>query len=31
MSVPAGDVLDQFRKDFDTGELPAISWLRNDS
>ena len=27
MKVPAGDVLDQFRKDVTTGKLPAVSWL----
>ncbi len=25
--VPKGDVLHQFRKDVDTGQLPAVSWL----
>jgi phospholipase C len=27
MKVPKGDVLHQFRKDVDTGKLPAVSWL----
>ena len=27
MKVPKGDVLHQFRKDVDNGELPAVSWL----
>ncbi|MEO8109353.1 MAG: phospholipase C, phosphocholine-specific [Ginsengibacter sp.] len=26
-AVPKGDVLHQFRKDVDAGELPAVSWL----
>lgn len=25
--VPKGDVLDQFRKDVETGQLPTVSWL----
>ena len=27
VSVPSGDVLFQFRKDVDSGALPAVSWL----
>jgi len=27
MKVPKGDVLHQFRKDVETGDLPAVSWL----
>ena len=27
MKVPKGDVLHQFRKDVETGELPTVSWL----
>ena len=27
LSVPAGDILYQFRKDVDEGKLPAVSWL----
>lgn len=27
MKVPKGDVLHQFRKDVDRGELPAVSWV----
>lgn len=27
IQVPKGDVLHQFRKDVDTGQLPAVSWL----
>lgn len=27
ISVPKGDVLYRFRKDVETGELPAVSWL----
>jgi len=27
ISVPKGDVLHQFRKDVETGQLPAVSWL----
>ncbi len=27
IAVPKGDVLHQFRKDVDTGQLPAVSWL----
>jgi phospholipase C len=27
LPVPKGDVLDQFRKDVDTGQLPTVSWL----
>lgn len=27
VEVPAGDVLYQFRKDVDSGELPTVSWL----
>lgn len=27
MKVPKGDVLHQFRKDVESGELPAVSWL----
>lgn len=27
VTVPKGDVLHQFRKDVDTGKLPAVSWL----
>jgi phospholipase C len=27
MKVPKGDVLHQFRKDVETGKLPAVSWL----
>ncbi|WP_293888928.1 MULTISPECIES: phosphocholine-specific phospholipase C [unclassified Sphingobacterium] len=27
LEVPKGDVLYQFRKDVDTGRLPAVSWL----
>lgn len=27
VTVPKGDVLHQFRKDVNTGKLPAVSWL----
>ncbi|MFZ4574266.1 MAG: phosphocholine-specific phospholipase C [Phycisphaerales bacterium] len=27
VDVPAGDVLHQFRRDVESGELPAVSWL----
>jgi phospholipase C len=27
MKIPKGDVLHQFRKDVETGELPTVSWL----
>src|SRR5690606_21541159 len=27
VTVPKGDVLYQFRKDVNTGKLPAVSWL----
>lgn len=27
MKIPKGDVLHQFRKDVESGELPAVSWL----
>ncbi len=27
LNIPAGDVLYQFRKDVDSGNLPAVSWL----
>ncbi|RAV30936.1 phosphocholine-specific phospholipase C [Sinomicrobium soli] len=27
IKVPKGDILHQFRKDVDSGELPAVSWL----
>jgi phospholipase C len=27
MAIPKGDVLHQFRKDVETGQLPAVSWL----
>ena len=27
MAIPKGDVLHQFRKDVETGHLPAVSWL----
>jgi phospholipase C len=27
LNIPKGDVLHQFRKDVDSGELPAVSWL----
>jgi phospholipase C len=27
MSIPKGDVLHQFRKDVESGELPTVSWL----
>ncbi|MGX9247562.1 phosphocholine-specific phospholipase C [Sphingobacterium multivorum] len=27
LEVPKGDILYQFRKDVDTGKLPAVSWL----
>ena len=27
MAVPKGDPFHQFRKDVDSGKLPAVSWL----